>query len=81
MNNNNPLIQIKKFIKQQGGNPRQLLINYMQQNNSNPILNNLIEKAKNGDTKAVETFARNLYNQKGGNLDKDLQEIKKYFNS
>lgn len=79
--NNNPLIQIKNFIRQQGGNPRQLLINYMRQNNSNPILNNLLEKAKNGDTKAIESFARNLYNQKGRNLDKDLQEIKKYFNS
>lgn len=78
---NNPIFQIRNFIKQQG-NPRQLLINYIYKSgNSNPILSNLIQKAEQGDVKSIENFARNLYSQKGGNLDKDLEEIKRYFNS
>ena len=78
----NPLLQIKNFIRQQGGNPEKLLINFLNQNkNSNPVLNNLVQKAKVGDVKSVETFARNIYNQTGGNFDKDLENFKKFFNS
>lgn len=70
-----PINVVKKFIKQQG-NPRELLINFMQQNNSNPMINNLIEMAQKGDYKQVETFARNALKEQGRDFDKEFSQFK-----
>lgn len=75
--NNNPLNTIKNFIKQQGS-PKELLINFMQRNNSNPMMNNLIQMAKNGDTKGVEQFARNAFKEQGRDFDKELSQFKQF---
>lgn len=64
-------IEILKAIK----NPQQFVENYMKQNN-NPILNNLITQAKNGDTQALENFANNMLKEKGMNLQDIIQLIK-----
>ena len=73
----NPIEMIKEFIGK-GMNPQQILGNVMK-NNSNPVFNNLIEKAKEGDTKGVETFARNLFKEQGRDFDKEFAEFRKNF--
>lgn len=75
---NNPLNTIKNYIKQQG-NPRDLLINFMTQNNTNPMINNLIGMAQKGDTKAVENFARNLFKESGRDFDKEFSSFMQNF--
>jgi len=40
-----------------------------QQGNNNPILNNAMNLAKNGDISALEIIARNLAQQKGLDFD------------
>lgn len=67
---NNPL-DIIKLIK----NPKEFVNNYMKQN-SNPMLNNLIEMANKGDKQGLETFARNLFQQKGLNFDELMSQFK-----
>lgn len=73
----NPIEMIKGFIGK-GMNPQQILGNVMK-NNSNPVFNNLIERAKEGDTKGVETFARNLFKEQGRDFDKEFAEFRKSF--
>ena len=75
---NNPLNTIKNYIKQQG-NPRDLLINFMTQNNQNPMINNLIGMAKNGDNKAVEKFARNIFKEQGRDFEKEFSSFMQNF--
>lgn len=72
-----PINMIKGFIGK-GMNPQQILGN-MIKNNSNSVVNNLIEKAKEGDTKGVETFARNLFKEQGRDFDKEFAEFRKNF--
>ena len=75
---NNPL---KNFMQQQL-NPQQLLMNFMKQSNSNnPMISNLIGMQNKGNTKEVETFARNIYkeNVKNGNFDEDFAKFKEFF--
>ena len=56
---------LKNFIRQQG-NPKDLLMNFMQQpTNINPMISNLINMAKNGNNKEVEQFAVNLCKERG----------------
>lgn len=45
-------------------------------NINNPILNNVITMAQNGDTKGVETFARNICKQKGLDFDTEFNKFK-----
>lgn len=73
----NPIEMIKEFIGK-GMNPQQILGNVMK-NNSNPVFNNLIEKAKEGDSKGVESFARNLFKEQGRDFDKEFAEFRKKF--
>lgn len=74
--NNNPIEMIKNFMKQ--GNPQQL-VERIVMNNTNPMLRQLVEKAKNGDTKGVEEFARNIYKQQGRDFDKEFSEFMSNF--
>ena len=73
----NPIEMIKGFIGK-GMNPQQILGNVMK-NNSNPVFNKLIEKAKEGDSKGVENFARNLFKEQGRDFDKEFAEFRKNF--
>lgn len=73
----NPIEMIKGFIGK-GMNPQQILGNVMK-NNSNPVFDNLIEKAKEGDSKGVENFARNLFKEQGRDFDKEFAEFRKNF--
>lgn len=71
MNNPLEMIQMIKNIK----NPRDFVVNYVKQNNNNPIMNNLIGMAEKNDTKGLEQFATNILKQQG----MDFQEIMKNF--
>ena len=57
-----PMDIIKQYMTQ--GLTPQNILNKM--NINNPILSNVINMAKNGDSKGVETFARNICKQKAG---------------
>ena len=73
----NPMEMFKNFIGK-GLNPQQIL-NSMMNNNNNPVLNNLIQKAKQGDTKGVEDFARNFFKEQGRDFDKEYSQFKNSF--
>lgn len=73
----NPMEMIKNFIGK-GLNPQQIL-NSIMNNNNNPVLSNLIQKAKQGDTKGVEDFARNLFKEQGRDFDKEYSQFKNSF--
>jgi hypothetical protein len=59
-------------------NPKDLIMNMANQN-SNPILKNLIDMANKGDTQGIEQFARNLYKQQGKDFDKEFSQFKENF--
>lgn len=73
--NVNPL-QLIQLIKN-GQNPQQLLMSIMQQNN-NPIFQNAVGMAQNGNISGLEMLARNIAQQKGIDYDKALMQFKNY---
>jgi hypothetical protein len=78
--NVNP-IQLIQMLKS-GQNPQQLIMNIFQQNvNNNPILQNAVNLAQNGNTTALEMIARNLAQQRGLDFEKEFSNFKQqYFN-
>lgn len=77
----NPSEIIKKFINK-GGSLEQAIQTAMTRtnmSNSNPMFMNLFNMAKEGNTKGVENFARNLFKEQGRDFDKEYAEFKKNF--
>lgn len=70
----NPINMIKNFMKK-GMSPQQILINTVSGNNSNPMVENLINMAQNGDSKGIENFARNMFKEKGRDFDKEFSDF------
>ena len=68
----NPINMIKQYMLQ-GLTPKGIL-NKM--NINNPILNNVISMAQNGNIKGVETFARNICKQRGLDFDTEFNKFK-----
>ena len=67
--NINPM-QLIQLIKS-GQNPQQRVMNILQQKSqTNPILNNAMNLAQNGNQSALENLARNLAEQRGLDFDK-----------
>lgn len=60
-------------------NPQQFVMNMMGQN-FNPMLGQLMQMAKNGDTQQIETFARNICKERGMDFDKSFAEFMKQIN-
>jgi hypothetical protein len=76
--NVNPM-QLIQMIKG-GKNPQQLLMNILQQQGqNNPIINNAINMAQNGNVSGLEVLARNLAAQRGLDFDKELVNLKNQF--
>lgn len=74
----NPM-QMVQMIKN-GYNPQQLLLSVMQnQAPNNPMINNLLNLARNGQTSEIEQIARNLYSQNGRDFDAEFQRFKQQF--
>ena len=70
----NPMNMIKNFMKK-GMSPQQILMNTVSGNNSNPMVENLINMAQNGDSKGIENFARNMFKEKGRDFDKEFSDF------
>lgn len=63
-----------------GGNPQQMLMNILnQQAGNNPVLQNALKMAQDGDAKGIETLARNLAKEKGIDADKAVEQLKGQF--
>ena len=73
---NNSMEMIKNIMSNK--NPQQVIQN-MISTNTNPMLNNLINMAQNGDTKGVENFARNIFKEKGRDFDKEFSDFMSNF--
>lgn len=46
----------------------------------NPMITNLINMIKSGNPQGVETFARNLFKERGRDFDKEFNDFKATFN-
>lgn len=57
-------------------NPQQFVMNMMRQN-ENPMMSQLMNLAKTGDKKQIETFARNICKERGMDFDKSFAEFMK----
>lgn len=73
---NNPIEIIKNLM---GNNSPQQIAMQLLGNNTNPMINNLVNMAMNGDTKGVETFARNFYKERGLDFDKEFSNFMSNF--
>ena len=72
----NPMQMLQSFLGR-GMSPQQI-INQMS-GNKNPMITNLMNMMKTGDSKGVENFARNIFKEKGRDFDKEFGEFKKKF--
>lgn len=69
-------MQLIQMIKG-GKNPQQLVMNILQQQGqNNPIINNAVNLAQNGNVSGLEMLARNLAAQRGLDFDKELANLK-----
>lgn len=63
-------------------NPLQMILNQMinsPQVKSNPMAQNVINMAKNGDVDGIEQFGRNIAKEKGIDFDKEFANFKNQF--
>ena len=71
----NPIEMIKNIKS-----PQQFLNGFMN-NNSNPMLGQLLQMAQNGNSKEIEAFARNIFKEKGRDFDSEfsnfIKQVKK----
>lgn len=78
MENNNLPMQIIQMIKN-GGNPQQIVLSMLEQSSAgNPVIENLVNLAKNNDKKGIEDFARNMFKERGLDFDKEFTTFKNY---
>lgn len=74
----NPL-QLIGMIRN-GGNPQQLMMNMLQNaGGNNPMVNNVLKMAQNGDTKQLENFARNICKERGVSFDDEFAKFKRQY--
>jgi hypothetical protein len=69
-------MQLIQMIKG-GKNPQQLVLSILQQQGqNNPIINNAINMAQNGNSSGLEMLARNLAAQRGLDFDKEIANLR-----
>lgn len=73
----NPIENIKSLIGK-NETPQQITQQLLS-NTPNPIFNNLIKMAQSGDSKGVESFARNICKERGKDFDKEFSEFMSNF--
>lgn len=62
-------------------NLKQMALSMLEnQSSQNPFLANLLQLAKNNDTKGIEQFARNLVKERGLDFDTEFNKFKKQYN-
>lgn len=70
------IMQIVNMAKQ--GNPQQFVMNMLDERakTGDPVMQNLLKSIKDGNTKEVETVARNIAKEKGIDFDKEFNSFK-----
>lgn len=72
-------MQLISMIKG-GQNPEQLMLSVLEGRMGNtPMGQNLINMAKQGQGKQIESFARNLYSSRGLDFDSEFNAFKQHF--
>lgn len=73
-------IQILQTFMGKGGNPQQLVMKALgMAGNNNPMIKNLVNMANQGNSQAVEQFARNFMKEKGMDFDKEFSSFMSNF--
>ena len=70
---NNPL-QMLKMVK----NPKQFAMNIIKKN-GNPVFNNLVDMANNGQEEELKKFARNFFKENNRDFDIEYKEFINFF--
>ena len=73
---NNPL-QMIRMMMSNTKNPQEIAMN-MIGNNNNPVMQNLVKMAQNGDYKGVENVARNMFKEQGRDFDAELKDLQSF---
>lgn len=78
-NNMKNLSQMMSLVK--GGNPQQMVMSMLEQNanQGNAVAANLMQLAKQGNTREIEQIARNIAREKGIDFDKEFNSFKQTF--
>lgn len=71
----NPIQILQNFITR-GFSPQKIV---EQMAGNNPMMANLIKMVNSGNTSGVETFARNMFKEKGRDFDKEFSEFRSKF--
>ena len=75
----NPM-QMLQMLMKKGNNPQQMAEQMIQiMGGNNPMLGNLMQLAKDGNTKNIEQFARNICKSKGIDFDKEFSSFMSNF--
>ena len=70
------LMQMLQMLMKKGNNPQQMVEQMMQSmGGNNPMLSNLIQRAKDGNNQNIEQFARNICKSKGIDFDKEFSSF------
>lgn len=73
---NSPLDLIN-FVKS-SSNPQQFMLNMLEERaGNNPMMQNLLQLAKQGKTKDIQQIARNTFKEQGRDFDKEFSDFKK----
>ena len=72
----NLLDMLKQF---KGRNPQEIAMQLIG-NTNNPMLNNLVQMARNGDRQGVENFARNVLKEQGRDFDEEYAQMQEIIN-
>ena len=72
------MVQFVNMMK--NGNPEQMMMSMLEQSaQNNPILENLLNMAKNNDSEGIENYVRNVAREKGIDYDKEFNSFKQMF--
>lgn len=74
------IMDMLKNLMSAGKSPEQL-VKQLVNNNNNPIINNLVKMASNGDYQGVENFARNMFKEQGRNFDDEMKQFQNLINN
>ena len=74
---NNPINALRLLIGN-APNPKQV-IEQMVKTNKNPMIDNLLNMARTGNSKGVEEFAKNVFKEQGRDFDKEFSEFMRNF--
>ena len=72
------MVQFVNMMK--NGNPEQMMMSMLERSaQNNPILENLLNMAKNNDSEGIENYVRNVAREKGIDYDKEFNSFKQMF--